>query len=153
MALSLPGTGMAVTMDIGNPRNIHPTNKQEVGRRLALWALAESYGREGVVYSGPMYASHEVEGGSIRLAFDHVHGGLEIGREGGALSHFTIAGEDQVFHPAIAVINGATIAVSCEAVGHPVAVRYAWGAADQPNLRNAEGLPSPSFRTDDWPQD
>jgi sialate O-acetylesterase len=152
MALSLPGTGMAVTMDIGNPRNIHPTNKQEVGRRLALWALAESYGREGVVYSGPMYASHKVEGGSIRLAFDHVHGGLEIGREGGALSHFTIAGEDQVFHPAIAVINGATIAVSCEAVGHPVAVRYAWGAADQPNLRNAEGLPSPSFRTDDWPQ-
>lgn len=153
MTLSLPGTGMAVTMDIGNPRNIHPTNKQEVGRRLALWALAESYGREGVVYSGPMYASHEVEGGSIRLAFDHVHGGLEIGREGDALSHFTIAGEDQVFHPAIAVINGATIAVSCEAVGHPVAVRYAWGAADQPNLRNAEGLPSPSFRTDDWPQD
>jgi sialate O-acetylesterase len=153
MALSLPGTGMAVTMDIGNPRNIHPTNKQEVGRRLALWALAESYGREGIVYSGPMYASHKVEGGSIRLAFDHVHGGLEIGREGGALSHFTIAGEDQVFHPAIAVINGATIAVSCEAVGHPVAVRYAWGAADQPNLRNAEGLPSPSFRTDDWPQD
>jgi len=150
MTLSLPNTGMAVTMDIGNPRDIHPRNKQDVGHRLAIWALAESYGVKELVYSGPMYASHEVQGDSIRLSFDHVHGGLVA--EGGAPSHFTIAGADKVFHPATAAIDGDTIVVRSAAVSEPVAARYAWGAADQPNLENAEGLPSPSFRTDDWPQ-
>ncbi len=150
MTLSSPNTGMAVTMDIGNPRDIHPRNKQDVGHRLAVWALANTYGREGLVYSGPMYASHKVEGSSIRLSFDHVHGGLVA--EGGAPSHFTMAGADKVFHPAQAVIDGDTIVVSCDAVTAPVAARYAWGAADQPNLKNAEGLPSSSFRTDDWPE-
>jgi sialate O-acetylesterase len=141
---------MAVTMDLGNPADIHPRNKQDVGDRLALWALAESYGVEDLVYSGPMYSTHEVEGETIHLSMNHVHGGLVA--EGGPLSHFTMAGADKVFHPATAEIDGGTIVVRCAEVSEPVAVRYAWGAADEPNLKNAEGLPAPSFRTDDWPQ-
>jgi sialate O-acetylesterase len=150
MTLSSPNTGMAVTMDLGNPADIHPRNKQDVGDRLALWALAESYGVEDLVYSGPMYSTHEVEGETIHLSMNHVHGGLVA--EGGPLSHFTMAGADKVFHPATAEIDGGTIVVRCAEVSEPVAVRYAWGAADEPNLKNAEGLPAPSFRTDDWPQ-
>jgi sialate O-acetylesterase len=150
MTLSSPNTGMAVTMDIGNPRDIHPTNKQDVGHRLGLWALAESYGQADLVYSGPLYSSYKVEGETIHLSFEHVHGGLVA--TGGPLSHFTMAGADKVFHPAIAVIAGESIVVRCAEVSEPVAVRYAWGAADRPNLMNAEGLPSSSFRTDDWSQ-
>lgn len=150
MTLSSPNTGMAVTMDIGNPGDIHPRNKQDVGHRLGLWALANSYGYTELVFSGPMYAGYEVEGATIRLSFEHVHGGLVAA--GGPLSHFTMAGADKVFHPAIAEIDGGTIVVRCAEVSAPVAVRYAWGAADEPNLKNAEGLPSPSFRTDSWPQ-
>ena len=150
MTLSSPNTGMAVTMDIGNPGDIHPRNKQDVGHRLGLWALANSYGYTELVFSGPMYAGYEVEGATIRLSFEHVHGGLVAA--GGPLSHFTMAGADKVFHPATAEIDGGTIVVRCAEVSAPVAVRYAWGAADEPNLKNAEGLPSPSFRTDSWPQ-
>ena len=150
MALATPNTGMAVTMDIGNPRNIHPKNKQDVGKRLALWALANTYGRDGIVYSGPLYKSMKVEGDKIRLFFEHVGGGLTSG--GKELTHFSIAGEDRRFCHAKAKIDGDTVVVwSAAVVPKPVAVRYAWGAADQPTLANQEGLPASSFRTDGWP--
>ena len=102
--MSLPKTGMVVTMDIGNLTDIHPKNKQEVGRRLALWALANDYGRD-VVYSGPIYKESVFGDGKARLNFDHVGSGLAT-RDGQAPSHFEIAGADKVFHPATAVIDG-----------------------------------------------
>ncbi len=153
MTLAVANTGMVVTMDIGNPGNIHPANKQDVGFRLAQWALAKSYGRE-LVYSGPLLRGHRREAGAIRLEFDHAAGGLTT-RDGEAPSHFQIAGADRLWHAAQARIEhradeGWTVVVASPAVSEPVAVRYAWGAADQPNLRNAAGLPAPSFRTDDW---
>ena len=149
LALGVPNTGMAVTMDIGNPRDIHPRNKREVGRRLALWALAKTYGREVEAYSGPLYRAMTVEGASVRVEFDHARG-LTSGEE--APSHFTLAGADRVFHPAQARIEGEAVVVTCAAVPDPVAVRYAWGATDEPNLRNGAGLPAPSFRSDDFPR-
>ena len=147
-ALALPATGMACTMDIGNPDNIHPKNKWEVGRRLALWARALCYGEEDLDVSGPLYRSHSAEGSGLRVAFDHAQEGLVA--RGGAPTHFTIAGADRVFHPATATIDGATVLVQSPAVPEPVAVRFAWGAADLPNLFDAHGLPASSFRTDDW---
>jgi len=148
MTLSLPNTGMCVTMDIGNPADIHPTNKQTVGARLARWALARDYGRD-VVPSGPMYRTMVVVGDEARLHFGYADGGLSA--LGGVPTHFTVAGDDHVFHSATARIEGETVVVRSVAVPHPRAVRYAWGAADEPNLKNAAGLPAPSFRTDDWP--
>ena len=143
-----PNTGMAVTMDIGDVKDIHPKNKQEVGRRLALWALAKVYGRD-IVYSGPIYKSMAVEGDKIRLQFDHVGGGL-IASDGKPLSDFTIAGADQKFVPAVAEIDGNSIVVHSDQVAQPVAVRYAWRDDAQPNLANKEGLPASPFRTDTW---
>jgi len=147
--LSIKNTGMAVTMDIGMANNIHPKKKQPVGDRLALIALAKDYGRKNLVYSGPAYKSHQIKSGRIRLKFDHVGGGL-ASRDGAELSHFTIAGEDKSFVAAKAVIDGDTVVVYSKQVKQPVAVRYAWGNADSPNLINKEGLPASSFRTDDW---
>jgi sialate O-acetylesterase len=142
-------TGMAVTMDIGNPNDIHPTNKRDVGRRLALWALAMDYGKE-VVYSGPLYKEQQVEGNSIRLFFDYCGDGLEA--RDGLLSHFEIAGADRVYHPAFAVIEGNTVVASSAQVPVPVAVRYGWRNTDEPNLFNSAGLPASSFCTDSWPR-
>jgi sialate O-acetylesterase len=150
MAMSKPNTGMAVAMDVGEAKNIHPLVKRPVGERLALWALAKDYGRDALVYSGPQYTKSVVEGAVMRLHFNHVGGGL-ASRDGQPLSHFTIAGEDHVFVPSKAVIEGETIVVSSEAVAKPVAVRFAFGSADIPNLMNREGLPASSFRTDDYP--
>jgi sialate O-acetylesterase len=147
--LAVPNTGMVVTTDIGNPTDIHPANKQEVGRRLSLWALAKTYGRTNVVCSGPLYRSMKVEGGAIRVSFDYAGGGLTSG--GKPLTHFEIAGDDRKFVPAEASIDGATVLVSSPAVAHPVAVRFASGNAPEPNLANQEGLPASPFRTDDWP--
>jgi sialate O-acetylesterase len=142
--------GMAVTMDIGDPKDIHPSNKQDVGKRLALWALAKTYGRSDIDPSGPMLAGFSVEDGAVRLLLRSA-AGLRS-KDGGALTHFTIAGEDRVFVPAQATIeHGETIVVRSDKVKKPVAVRYAFGAADMPNLVNGKGLPAPSFRTDDWP--
>ncbi|MBN1590737.1 MAG: 9-O-acetylesterase [Pirellulales bacterium] len=140
-------TGMAVTTDIGDLKNIHPTNKQEVGRRLALWALATVYGKN-LVYSGPIYQSMKVEGNKIRLSFDHVGSGL-ASRDGKPLTHFTIAGADMEFHPAVATIDGRSIVVGSDAVEAPAAVRFAWHETAEPNLMNQEGLPASPFRTDD----
>ena len=150
MALSEPNTGMVVTMDIGNPNNIHPKQKKPVGERLALLALKHDYDRKELVASGPMYASHEVEGGTVRLRFKDVGGGL-VSRDKKPLTHFTVAGADKNFVPAKAVIDGGSIVVGSDEVKEPVAVRFAWGSGDMPNLSNRDGLPASSFRTDDWP--
>jgi sialate O-acetylesterase len=145
---STPNTGMAVTMDIGDVKDIHPKNKQEVGRRLALWALATVYGRN-LVYSGPIYKSMAMADGQIRLQFDHVGGGL-ISSDGKPLTDFTIAGADQKYFPATAVIDADSIIVRSDQVAQPVAVRYAWRDDATPNLANKEGLPASPFRTDAW---
>lgn len=144
---AVENVGMAVTMDIGEERDIHPRNKQDVGRRLALCALANDYGRD-VVCHGPIYREMEVEDAAVRLSFDHADGGLVA--KGGELTGFAVAGEDKVFVPAKAVIDGETIVVSSEQVANPVAVRYAFTNWARPNLFNGAGLPASSFRTDDW---
>jgi sialate O-acetylesterase len=143
-----PNTGMAVTVDIGDLKNIHPKNKQDVGRRLALWALAKVYGKD-LVYSGPLYKSMTVDGGKIRLKFDHVGGGL-VASDGKPLRDFTIAGADRKFVPAVAEIDGDAIVVHSDKVSVPAAVRYAWRKDTAPNLANKEGLPASPFRTDSW---
>lgn len=148
MTLSLPKTGMAVAADIGDPYDIHPKNKQEVGRRLALAAEAIAYGKR-VVYSGPVYQSMTTEGGRIRLKFKEVNGGLIA--KGGALRGFEIAGEDRKFVPAEARIEGNTVVVQSARVSKPVAVRYAWEDNPECSLYNKAGLPASPFRTDDWP--
>jgi len=142
-----PNTGMAVTTDIGNVGNIHPPNKQDVGRRLGLWARGTVYGEKDLVYSGPIYKSMNVEGEKIRLEFDHVGGGLAASDEK-PLKDFTIAGEDERFVPATATIDGETIVVRADAVKNPVAVRFGWYDTAMPNLVNKEGLPASPFRTD-----
>jgi sialate O-acetylesterase len=149
MTLDMPNTGMAVIIDIGEADNIHPKNKQDVGKRLALWALANTYGVD-VVCSGPLYRSMEMDGNKIVLHFDHCRGGL-LAKDGEPLKGFAIAGEDRKFVWADATIQGDTVVVSSEAVADPIAVRYAW--ADNPicNLYNKAGLPASPFRTDAWP--
>lgn len=140
-------TGMAVTMDIGNPGDIHPTNKRDVGKRLALWALAKDYGQK-LVYSGPLYREQSIEEDKIRVHFNYTGSGLKA--MGGPLTHFEIAGKDQIYHPAKAVIEGETVLVSASEVSSPVAVRYGWSNTAEPNLFNMEGLPASSFCTDSW---
>jgi sialate O-acetylesterase len=151
MALSLPRTGMAVTIDIGQADDIHPINKQDVGKRLALAALKVAYGQD-IVFSGPMYSEMILAGEQAILSFEHVGGGLKAKNRYGYLEGFAIAGEDRIFHWARARIQGDKVFVYSEKVRQPVAVRYGW--ADNPddaNLYNAEGLPASPFRTDDWP--
>jgi sialate O-acetylesterase len=149
---ALEDVGMAVTNEIGAADNIHPTNKQEVGRRLALWALAKDYGREDLVYSGPLYEEMKVKKGKVMIEFDHVGGGLAIREESEKLERFEIAGKDRVWHWADAVIRGNRVVVSSAEVAEPVAVRYAWASNPEgANLINAEGLPASLFRTDSWP--
>jgi sialate O-acetylesterase len=151
MALSLPKTGMAVTIDIGNANDIHPRNKQDVGKRLALAALHGTYGKE-VVYSGPVFQSMKMEGNRAILEFDPMGTGLEVRDKYGYVKGFAIAGEDQVFHWARGLQQGNSIILWSDRVETPVAVRYGW--ADNPddvNLYNQEGLPASPFRTDQWP--
>jgi sialate O-acetylesterase len=150
MTLSrLDNTGMAVTLDIGNPEDIHPANKRDVGKRLALWALARDYGKDPV-YSGPLYSGMTIEGSAIRVAFEHTGKGLQS--VGGPPTHFEIAGQDRVYHPARAVIDGHTVLVTHPDVKSPVAVRYGWSNTAEPNLYNWEGLPASSFCSDNWPR-
>jgi hypothetical protein len=146
--LSLKNTGMAVTLDIGNPTDIHPKNKQDVGKRLALWAMANDYNKKDLVFSGPLFKSMQIEGKKARITFDHIGSGLVV--KGKILTHFEIAGGDQVFFPAKAEIKRNTVFVSAKEVKKPVAVRYAFTNSAEPNLFNKEGLPASSFRTDDW---
>ncbi|MCW0219869.1 MAG: sialate O-acetylesterase [Prosthecobacter sp.] len=148
--ITLPKTGLAVANDIGEEKDIHPKNKQEVGRRLALWALAKDYGRTSTVPSGPLFKNSFIEGNQIRLQFDYVGSGLKT-RDGGELKHFQITGEDQKWGWAQAKIVGDEVIVSSPSVPAPVGVRYAWAAwPEGANLINAEGLPASSFRTDEF---
>jgi sialate O-acetylesterase len=150
MTLSLPKTGMAVTIDIGDGSDIHPKNKQDVGYRLALAAQAIAYGRD-VIYSGPIYESMAVEGEKVRLRFKYAYGGLVAKNSPSlTLSGFEIAGDDHKFVAAEAKIDGETVVVRSEKAPHPVAVRYAWGMNPWCNLYNRAGLPASPFRTDDW---
>ena len=157
-ALRVPKTGMAVIIDIGEAGNIHPKNKQDVGERLALWALARDYGQD-IVYSGPLYKSMKVEGDKIRIAFDHVGGGLMVGKKdglkpteegpGAALRHFAIQSGDGTWHWANATIDGETVVVSADGVSDPKHVRF--GYQSNPtgiNLYNKAGLPASPFTTD-----
>ena len=149
MTLSLKNTGQAVIIDIGEATDIHPRNKQDVGKRLALNALAETYGRE-IVYYGPEFVFQRIEEDSIRLFLDHLGGGL-VAKDGPELAGFAIAGRDRQWVWANARIERDTVVVSSPQISRPVAVRYAW--ADNPvcNLYNQAGLPAQPFRTDDWP--
>lgn len=162
-SLKIPNTGMAVIADIGHPSDIHPKNKQDVGSRLAQWALAKEYGQD-LVPSGPLYKSMKVEGSAIRIEFDHIGAGLiaahkeilkpyepvkELAPD--ALKRFAIAGADKTWHWAEARIEGDSVVVSSPAVAAPVAVRYAYsGNPAGANLYNREGLPASPFRTDNW---
>jgi sialate O-acetylesterase len=148
-ALTIPNTGMVVTTDIGDLKDIHPKNKQDVGKRLALWALAKTYGRDGLVCSGPLYKSMAVEGDRIRVRFDSVGSGL-ASRDGKPLNWFEIAGDDRKFVKAEATIDGDSVVVRSATVSRPVAVRFGWNRAAEPNLMNKEGLPASPFRTDKW---
>ena len=142
-ALALPNTGMAVAIDIGDPKDIHPRNKQDVGLRLALNALARTYGQE-VECCGPRYRAFRRDGSKLVLAFDHADG---LCARGGRPERFGIAGDDGVFHKAEAVIRGGTVELSCAAVPVPVAARYGWGDNPVCNLYNAAGLPMEPFRS------
>lgn len=148
MALSLTNTGQAVIIDIGEANDIHPKNKKDVGLRLALNALAKTYGQD-IVYSGPVYESMKIERNTIHLKFKHIGSGLEA-KGGTELKGFAIAGEDKKFVWAKAQINGDIVIVSNEEVRAPAAVRYAWSDNPECNLYNKEGLPASPFRTDDW---
>jgi sialate O-acetylesterase len=148
LSMKVTNTGMAVTMDIGNPKDIHPKNKKAVGHRLALWALAKDYGFSNAVYSGPVYKKMKIDGDKIILSFDYDEG-LKT-HDGKALIDFEIAGKNKKFLPAKAEIVDNQVVVSSDNVKNPVAVRYGWSDIAEPNLCNKEKLPASSFRTDDW---
>jgi sialate O-acetylesterase len=159
-SLTIPHTGMATIIDIGAANDIHPRNKQDVGARLALWALRD-VAQQDVVVSGPQFKSMKVEGNKIRLSYDHVGSGLMVGKKeglqpteevsSGKLARFAIAGADKTWQWADATIDGETVVLSSEKVAEPVAVRYAWSMNPAgANLYNKEGLPAVPFRTDHW---
>ncbi len=160
-ALDIPNSGMAVIIDIGETSDIHPKNKQDVGKRLAQWALAKTYGLE-IVPSGPLYEKMEVKNSQVRIHFSHIGKGLIIGEKNGLepteeividakLERFAIAGKDRVWVWGNAMIDGDTVVVSHPDVPVPVAVRYAFSANPLgANLYNREGFPASPFRTDDW---
>ena len=161
-SLAIKNTGMAVIIDIGEAGNIHPANKQDVGLRLALWALGNEYGRTNLVFSGPIFKTSSAEQGAIRVTFVHAGSGLIVGTKkglepvvedpAGVLKRFAIAGEDRQWHWADARIDGPdSVIVSSPAVPAPVAVRYAFSHNPEGcNLYNREGLPASPFRTDAW---
>ena len=146
-ALALPATGMATTIDIGDPKDIHPRNKQEVGRRLALIAKVQVYGGSGDI-CGPVFDHAIREGAALRVSFTHAGSGLISYNK--PVQALELAGADKVFHPASAKIERDTLLVFTRAVKEPVAVRYAWSNAPAANLFNGAGLPAPPFRSDDW---
>ena len=147
-ALQLSNTGMAVTIDIGDANNIHPGNKQDVGKRLALWALNKTY-KKDIPCSGPLYRSYNIVGNQIIINFDYVYNGLSTSDKGN-LKGFAIAGDNKKFVWADAHILGNTVVVSCKEIANPVAVRYAWSSNPECNLINSANLPASPFRTDDW---
>ncbi len=146
--LAVPNTGMAITIDVGEEKDIHPKNKQAVGLRLALWALATVYGEE-CVYCGPLCTAVLFEDDAMVVQFDHAGDGLKTS-DGGPVKGFAIAGSDQKFVWADARIDGDRVIVSSKDVKNPVAVRYAWANNPEVNLVNSAGLPASPFRTDEW---
>lgn len=150
LALQVPHTGLATAIDIGEAADIHPHNKQEVGRRLALAARHVAYGDNQLVFSGPMYAGLRPAGAAIRLKFSQTGTGLAV-KDGAALQGFAVAGADRQFHWATARVVGNEVEVQSPAVPQPVAVRYDWADNPNGNLINKEGLPALPFRTDAWP--
>lgn len=147
-ALSIPNTGMAVAMDLGEWNDIHPDNKKDVGLRLALLARKMTYGENGLVASGPIYQSSKIADGKIEITFSNIGSGL-ITNDGEELSEFAIAGADKKFVWARAKIEGDKVIVWSENIQEPKYVRYAWADnPDNPNLYNNEGLPASPFRTD-----
>jgi sialate O-acetylesterase len=148
LGLRVPNTGMAVTVDLSDGSTSLPRNKEEVGRRLALWAEHKAYGKTDVVYSGPVFDTLKIEGNKARLTFKNVGGGLKIG--GDKLTGFSLASDFRRFFWANATIEGNTIVVTCEDVQWPAAVRFGWADNTDCNLLNQEGLPAAPFRTDNW---
>ena len=146
--LTLPKTGMAIAIDVGEANDIHPKNKQAVGHRLAQWALGTVYAQKVPATSGPLPAGHEIRGREIVLRFKHTDGGLVA--QGGPLTGFIVAGSDHIWRPAQARLVGNTVVVSSPEVAAPIAARYAWENLPTCNLFNAAGLPASPFRTDDW---
>jgi sialate O-acetylesterase len=150
LTLQLPHTGMCVTTDIGNPSDIHPANKQDVGKRLAALAFNNIYNKK-MICSGPAYKSMEINGSQIILSFDNIGTGLFTPDKYGCIRGFEIAGKDHVFHYAIAFIKGNTVTLFCEKTENPIAVHFGWlGDASDCNLFNKEGFPAVPFRTDEW---
>ena len=163
-ALDIPHTGMAVAIDLAdahNPNDIHPRNKQDVGGRLAQWALHQTYGKKELAPTGPLYKSHKIKGKEVHLSFDHVGKGLMVGKKtkleptaevkGGKLENFAIAGEDKKWVWADAVIKGDSVIVSSKEVAKPAAVRYGFTMnPGNANLYNKDGIAASPFRTDDW---
>lgn len=150
MTLSLPNTGMAVTTDIGNPTDIHPKDKQDVGKRLAAIALHDVYGKD-IVFAGPAYQSMSANENKVTITFKNLGSGLMVKDKYGYLKGFEVAGADKQFHYAKAYIDGDKVVVYNDSVNSPVAVRYNWADyADDGNLFNKEGFPAVSFRTDNW---
>jgi sialate O-acetylesterase len=145
--LELPNTGMAVTIDIGDAQNIHPTNKQELGRRLALIAKAKLYDVAPEI-SGPMFAGATREGKALRVRFTSA--GTELVAHGGPLRSLEVAGADKVFYPAAGILDTDSLLASSPDVKEPVAVRYAWTNAPEANLYSDDGLPAAPFRSDAW---
>jgi sialate O-acetylesterase len=150
MTLSLANTGQAVIIDIGEAKDIHPRNKQDVGLRLAQAAWKVAYGMDTAIYSGPTYASMRVDGNKIRVTFKNADGGL-MANGGEPVHGFAIAGEDKKFVWANAKIEGNEVVVWADAIAQPAAVRYGWGDNPDCTLYSGAGLPASPFRTDTWP--
>ncbi len=146
---TLDKVGMATIIDIGEADDIHPKNKQEVGRRLALAARHIAY-EEDIAYEGPLYSGYKIKGDKIRLRFTRSTQTGLTAADGGALRGFEVAGPDHVWHAADAIVKGETVIVSAPDVPFPLAVRYAWADNPDCNLTNSTGLPASPFRTDEW---
>ncbi|HEY8959091.1 sialate O-acetylesterase [Chitinophaga sp.] len=146
----LPNTGMAVITDVGEPKDIHPKNKQDVGKRLAAVALHQTYGQDNV-FSGPVYQSMQVSGNKVTLSFTSTGSGLVVKDKYGYIRGFEVAGADKQFHYAKAFTDGNKVIVYADEVTTPVAVRYGWADDNlEDNLFNKEGFPAAPFRTDTW---
>ncbi len=146
-SLSIPHTGMAVTTDIATTNNIHPPNKQDVGKRLALWALAKDYGKKDIVYTGPLFEKVEAKGTELVVHFQKgTADGLKT-TDCQKASHFEVAGKDGEWKPAVAMVRGDTIVLTAEGVEKPASARFAWDQVAEPNLFNGAGLPASPFNS------